>query len=138
MSPTQRPRSSRMPAGAGRPNPSRDGHVFLFCGATSPIMKVIERICLVLLTICCMQLSLEASPKKARPAIYEPTKPPAANSLEQLSSSLQDIAKQVEPSVVRIFSSAYAIENDDDHSGGAVVSQQRNSGSGVLVSSDGY
>ncbi len=127
-----------MPAGAGRPNPSRDGHVFLFCGATSPIMKVIERICLVLLTICCMQLSLEASPKKARPAIYGPTKPPAANSLEQLSSSLQDIAKQVEPSVVRIFSSAYAIENDDDHSGGAVVSQQRNSGLGVLVCSDGY
>jgi len=127
-----------MPLGDGRSSPSRDGHVFLFSGATSPMMKVIKRICVVLLTICCMQLSLEASPKKARPPIYGPTKPPASNSLEQLSSSLQDIAKRVEPSVVRIFSSAYAIENDVDHSGGAVISQQRSSGSGILVSSDGY
>jgi S1-C subfamily serine protease len=101
-------------------------------------MQVIKRFGILLLTLCCMQLSLEASPKKPRAANYGPTQPPTANSLEQLSSSLQDIAKRVEPSVVRIFSSAYAIENDDDHTGGAVVSQQRNSGSGILVSSDGY
>jgi serine protease Do len=101
-------------------------------------MKLIKSVGILLLMVCCVQLSLEASSKRAPAMRSAPTPPPAANSLEQLSSSLQDIAKRVEPSVVRIFSSAYAVENDDDHSGGAVVSQQRNSGSGILVSSDGY
>ena len=126
-----------MPPGAGLSGLFRDAYVSFFC-ATSPMMKAVKRCCILLLTICCVQLSLEASPKKARAAPYGPAKPPASNSLEQLSSSLQDIAKRVEPSVIRIFSSAYAIENNDDHGGGAVVSQQRSSGSGFLVSSDGY
>jgi hypothetical protein len=104
----------------------------------SAMIKVTKRFGILLLTICSMQLSLPASPKRARAATYEPTKSSTANSLEQLSSSLQDIAKQVEPAVVRILNSAYAIENEDDHSGGTVVSQQRSSGSGILISSDGY
>jgi serine protease Do len=102
------------------------------------MMKMIKKFCILLLAVCCVQLSLQASPKKARAAPDGLIQPPAANSLEQLSSSLQDIAKRVEPSVVRIFSSAYGVANDDDHSGGGIVSQQRNSGSGILVSSDGY
>jgi len=63
--------------------------------------------------------------------------PTAPNSLEQLSTSLQTVAKQVEPAVVQIFNSAYAIEAGNDSRIGAVVAQQRSSGSGILVSSDG-
>jgi serine protease Do len=127
-----------MSLSAGRSGPSRDGHASPFCGATLPMMKVIKRSGILLLTICCLHLSLQASPKKVRAATYGRNKLPTANSLEQLSSSLEDVAKRVEPSVVRILSSAYAIENDADHSGGAAVAQQRSSGSGILVSSDGY
>jgi S1-C subfamily serine protease len=85
-----------------------------------------------------MHLSLQASARHTRAEIYGANKTSTANSLEQLSSSLQDVARRVEPAVVRILNSAYAAENDEDHSGGAVVPQQRSSGSGILVTSDGY
>jgi serine protease Do len=108
------------------------------CLHISSVTKVIQRLGILLLTICCMHLSLQASARHTRAEIYGANKTSTANSLEQLSSSLQDVARRVEPAVVRILNSAYAAENDEDHSGGAVVSQQRSSGSGILVSSDGY
>jgi serine protease Do len=126
-----------MPIGVGRSGSAREARICLLQRYVT-ITKLIKSVGILVLMVCCVQLSLEASSKRARAMRSGPTPPPAANSLEQLSSSLQDIAKRVEPSVVRIFSSTYAIENDGDHSGGAVVSQQRNSGSGILVSSDGY
>ena len=55
-------------------------------------------------------------------------------SLAQLSTSLQEIAKKVEPAVVQIFNSSLAVERG----GETVVLQQRNSGSGILITSDGY
>jgi len=58
---------------------------------------------------------------------------PAATSLEQLSASLQSVAKQVEPAVVQIYNSSYTLDR-----GGEVALQQRGSGSGILVSADGY
>src|SRR6266481_3745674 len=101
-------------------------------------MSLIKRSWILLVMVGCVQLSLAASAKKDRAETSRPAEGSAASSLEQLSSSLQAIARQVEPSVVRIFNSAYAIENDGDRNGGAVVSQQRSSGSGILVSADGY
>lgn len=82
------------------------------------------------------QLSYTATPQKQQ--MSSAVKPPAANSLEQLSTSLQSVAKLVEPAVVQVFNSAYAIEADNDHSFGTVVAQQRSSGSGILISSDGF
>ena len=104
----------------------------------SSVTEVTKRFGVLLLAICCTQLSLEASARNPRAEIYGAHKTSTANSLEQLSSSLQEVARRVEPAVVRVLNSAYAVQNDDDHSGGAVVSQQRSSGSGILVSSDGY
>src|SRR5262249_38813958 len=86
----------------------------------------------------CAQLNLEASSAKSRSATSAPTNQAPVNSLELLSTSLQSTAKQVEPSVVQIFNSAYAIEPENDHGIGTVVSQQRSSGSGVVVSADGF
>lgn len=102
------------------------------------VPEMTKRFGILLLAICCMYLSLQASAKNTRAEIYGTHKTSSANSLEQLSSSLQEVARRVEPAVVQILNSAYAVQNDDDHSGGAVVSQQRSSGSGILVSSDGY
>jgi S1-C subfamily serine protease len=39
---------------------------------------------------------------------------------------------------VQIFNSSYAIDAESKRSGGTVVSQQRSSGSGIVVSSDGF
>ena len=90
-----------------------------------------------LLIVCCVQLNLEASSEKSRSAASAATSRTPVNSLELLSKSLQSIAKQVEPSVVQIFNSAYAIQPENGPGFGTVVSQQRSSGSGIVVSSDG-
>ena len=101
-------------------------------------MSVIKRLSMLLLTVCTVQLSLGASSKSTPAVAHGPTKPSTSSALEQNSYSLQSIARQVEPTVIQILTSTYTIESDTDHGGGAVVSQQRSSGSGVLISSDGY
>ena len=100
-------------------------------------MSLNRHFCASLLIVCCVQLNLEASSGKSRPAASAPNQA-TVNFLELLSTSLQSVAKQVEPSVVQIFNCAYAIEAENDRDVGTVVSQQRSSGSGILVSSDGF
>ena len=65
----------------------------------------------------------------------QPAKPPG---LTDLSRSLQDLAAKVSPSVVQIFVTAQTIpdENDPSAAGGPLL--ERGSGSGVIVSPDGY
>jgi serine protease Do len=79
---------------------------------------------LVLLTMC-----------PAAPAATRQAKPPR---LTELSTSLQELAARVSPSVVQIFVTAYALpdESDPTMTGGPVL--ERGSGSGVIVSPDGY
>jgi serine protease Do len=71
----------------------------------------------------------------AAPAGARQAKPPR---LTELSTSLQDLAARVSPSVVQIFVTAYALpdETDPTMTGGPVL--ERGSGSGVIVSPDGY
>jgi serine protease Do len=99
-------------------------------------MNIIRKLRPFMLTVCCLQLTLGASSQRARAGGSEPAK--TTNPLEQLSSSLQSVSRQVEPGVVRVLNSAYAVENEGEGGGGAVVTQQRSSGSGVLISADGY
>lgn len=100
-------------------------------------MSLNRYFCASLFIVCCVQLNLEASSGKSRSATSAPTQA-SVSSLELLSTSLQSVAKQVEPSVVQIFNCAYAIEPENDRDVGTVVSQQRSSGSGIVVSSDGF
>src|SRR2546427_12921935 len=58
--------------------------------------------------------------------------------LRQLSESLQDLSARISPSVVQIFGTGFGLENDVDHKGASVLSKQRSTGSGVMVSDDGY
>ena len=96
-------------------------------------MKRIRRYCLALVFVASMHGILIASAEKSHALATS-----SPSSLEQLSASLQSVAKQVKPAVVQIFNSAYAIEADSDHGLGTVVAQQRSSGSGILVTSDGF
>jgi serine protease Do len=95
-------------------------------------MNLIKRYSLPLLFAACVCGPLTASEKS------HSTAPVAPNSLEQLSASLQSVSKQVEPAVVQICNSAYAIEADSDIRIDTTVAQQRSSGSGILVTSDGF
>ena len=63
---------------------------------------------------------------------------PQPGGLSDLSRSLQVLAEKVSPSVVQIFVTGYGVpdENDRSISGDPVV--ERGSGSGVIVSADGY
>ncbi len=71
-----------------------------------------------------------------------PPPPPAAQRLESLrdvSSSLERLSRRVSRAVVEIFSTGYAL--NEEEGGGkntAVVTRQRATGSGVVLSSDGY
>jgi serine protease Do len=61
---------------------------------------------------------------------------PAA--LAQLSDSLHDITKSISPSVVQITGTGYGLTDRRQQSGVSVVARERNIGSGLLVTEDGY
>jgi serine protease Do len=63
---------------------------------------------------------------------------PKAPGLGDLSRSLQELAHKVSPSVVQIFVTGYGLPDEDDHSVGGGPVLERGSGSGVIVSADGY
>ena len=64
------------------------------------------------------------------------------DSLHQLSDSIEALSQTVSPAVVEVFSSGYALADEDAETGGAatagLVTRQRSSGSGVILSADGY
>ena len=99
-------------------------------------MNWISRLALVLY-FCYVQTTLRATAAESGMPVRQPPTASTAT-LQQLSSSLVAISRQVEPAVVQIFNSAYEIEAEGDRLNGTVVSQQRSSGSGVLITSDGF
>ncbi len=65
----------------------------------------------------------------------------AQNQLRAFSDSIEQLSQKVSGAVVQVFSTGYALGSDDD--GGSatqagVVTKQRSTGSGVIVSPDGY
>ena len=64
---------------------------------------------------------------------------PAPLSLNQLSSSLESLVNRIRPAVVQIFSTGYVTAEDNDSSNtAALLSKQRSTGSGIILSEDGY
>src|SRR5580692_2190510 len=73
----------------------------------------------------------------AAPSLFPQTKP--AVSLGELSASFETLARHVRPSVVQIFSTGYASSDEGDSSNtSSLLSKQRSTGSGVILSEDGY
>ncbi len=69
------------------------------------------------------------------------TRPAAPPSLRELSDSIEALSQRVNRSVVQVFSTGYALAEEDAPGMAAasgVITKQRSSGSGVVVSSDGY
>jgi len=88
-------------------------------------------VCLFL-TVCCLSAQ-QVTPSR--------TEQKRVQSLRDLSVQLETLASRVSRSVVQIFATGYAL-NDDSSSGGrtdtAVITRQRDTGSGVILSDDGY
>lgn len=65
---------------------------------------------------------------------------PSRPSLRDLSASLEALSARVRPAVVQIFSTGFvpAEEDSDTNDTGALISRQRATGSGVILSADGY
>jgi serine protease Do len=60
------------------------------------------------------------------------------DSLHELSGSLEALARRVNHAVVQIFSSGYALSDDAQAGAVATITRQRASGTGVILSADGY
>ena len=65
---------------------------------------------------------------------------PQANELASLSDSIEALSRRVNRAVVQVFSTGYALA--DEETGGGIpaglITKQRSSGSGVVLSADGY
>src|ERR1700689_3524155 len=73
----------------------------------------------------------------AAPSGFSQTK--TSVSLGELSASFETLAKSVRPSVGQIFSTGYASAEDADSSNtSSLLSKQRSTGSGVILSEDGF
>ena len=61
-----------------------------------------------------------------------------AETIGDFSSSLEALARRVNPSVVKIVVTGYGITDDSDSGNAAMITRQRASGSGVILTADGY
>lgn len=66
----------------------------------------------------------------------------AKDSLHQLSESIEALSQAVSSAVVQVFSTGYALGEEDSEGGDAattgLVTKQHSSGSGLILSADGY
>jgi len=77
----------------------------------------------------------------AVPAFGQKSAPAPKNALSSLSESVEALSRRVSPAVVQIFSTGYALADEDEQGAATtagLVTRQRSSGSGVVMSSDGY
>jgi serine protease Do len=73
-----------------------------------------------------------------RSPIQAQSRKPSGLSLGDFSSQLQDLTSRVSPSVVQITGSGYGMESDGEHASSGILTRERSTGSGVIVSDDGY
>src|SRR5580658_7992415 len=102
------------------------------------VRKLALSLPLILLTG--LALSSPAQDKKPEPdgAPSNEVKAPPV-SLGELSVSLEGLVNRVRPAVVQIFSTGYVTADESDTSNtAALLSRQRSTGSGIILSDDGF
>lgn len=93
-------------------------------------LKTFTSALLLLLTLCAQN----------QPATPAPVQKPAAISLGELSLSLEKLTARVRPAVVQVFTTSYGPSSDEagDSTPAGLLTKQRATGSGFLISADGY
>jgi len=85
-----------------------------------------------LLAACCWATAQQAAPPPN-------PQPKPADSLHDLSTRLEGLSRRVSRSLVQIFSSGYILGGEGEAgTNAALVTRQRATGSGVILSADGY
>ena len=77
----------------------------------------------------------EAPPKEVQPSTEN------KDALHSLSDAIEALSNHVNRAVVQVFSTGYTLSTDDEEGGATtagLVTKQRSSGSGVVLSPDGY
>jgi serine protease Do len=64
------------------------------------------------------------------------TKPPDV--LHDLSAALESLSRRTGRAVVQVFSTGFVLSNEEESGNAALLSRQKSTGSGVIVSADGY
>jgi len=64
------------------------------------------------------------------------SKPPDA--LHELSAALESLSHQAGQAVVQVFSTGFALSSEEESGNASLLTRQKSTGSGVLVSGDGY
>ncbi|MGH9667302.1 MAG: S1C family serine protease, partial [Bryobacteraceae bacterium] len=87
--------------------------------------------------------AVEAIPAPAQQAAEGAPVRSGLVSLNDFSASLETLVARVRPAVVQIYTTGYGVAEDDDSATGSgnaasTISKQRATGSGVVLSSDGY
>ncbi|HYK17663.1 MAG TPA: trypsin-like peptidase domain-containing protein [Bryobacteraceae bacterium] len=110
------------------------------------------RRCLLLSMVALLGVSaISAQAPAAAPAANKPSTDSASSpttaaepsaqafSLPELSVKFEDLVNRIRPAVVQIFSTGYVTADDSDSgNAAAVLSKQRSTGSGIIMSADGY
>jgi serine protease Do len=92
---------------------------------------------LTLLAVFAALAPAQDTPQTGPPQTTEVKPPPV--SLGELSVSLESLVNRVRPAVVQIFSTGYVTADDSDSNNtAALLSQQRSTGSGIILSDDGF
>ena len=104
-----------------------------------------RRSCLLSLFLLLGALAVSAqtqTPAAAHPSSApQPNAPakPAPPSLSDFSTSLETLVNRIHPAVVQIFSTGYVTADESESSNtAALISKQRSTGSGIILSTDGY
>src|SRR5258706_7786775 len=63
-------------------------------------------------------------------------KPPDA--LHELSSALEALSHRAGRAVVQVFSTGFTLSNEEESSNASLLTRQKSTGSGVIISADGY
>lgn len=95
-----------------------------------------RQIARALLFVSCTALLLAAQQPSGRLAALAASK----DSLHALSDSIEVLSHTVSPAVVQVFSTGYTLEDEEsgDTTTAGLVTKERSSGSGVILSPDGY
>ena len=100
-----------------------------------------RKLALSLLALLLGFLAAQAQDSKpiAPPEVAAPSTVPPPVSLGELSVSLEALVSRVRPAVVQIFSTGYVTADESDASNtAALLSRQRSTGSGIILSDDGF
>jgi serine protease Do len=111
-----------------RDNRKEPGNFFQLPQSNKSItfITMLRRICFSLLLGFC-------------PLFAQQSARPAANALQELSSATEALSRRVSRSVVQIFSTGYSFNAEEtDSTNTSLVTKQRSTGSGVILSPDGY